>query len=871
MKRLTLVPLILSGFVAGCVNPDLPAGGFFTCTDQNPQCPEGWQCQAGKCVEEGNKLDSGSPDQRLVDALPDHKPLSDTKKDAPPKTDLKMDTAPKPDLKKDTAPKPDLKKDTAPKPDLKKDTAPKPDLKKDTVPKPDLKKDTVPKPDLKKDMTPVADKTPWPDKGVLKPVVSLLLPTDGYSSKYKKQPFTFTVSGPVSILYCNLTVAGVTKASVSSPSGTGSLLWKDPPDGTVYWDVACKDKNGSWGYSNQKRKFTSYSTAISGCKSAGWTANTKYKLTANLSLSANSQACFILGTSDVLLDGGAMKLISAKRKDAVIHRWTDETHTVLLNGTNSGGTTKDFYDGWVSPQGTNKGLYLPHAADLDGDGDLDLITTHYYDKLRVWESDGKGGFGKAATYISPASYFHPLRAADFDNDGDVDFAAGNDGGYERFYRGISKTSSFAELSQGDMGTYTHALDLGDFNNDGKLDLVTGNSYYNTTSWGYHQVWLSGLTTTGSGSFSYGWKTSTATVGATHTYVADFDKDDQWDLLTGHNVASSGRGTFLFLNTAGTGKSFTSHWNVKDSQPAAAEDMDRDGDTDVIYYKFNSKGIYAVAVARNSGSATFGTAATVTFAIPARGIRVGDVNNDGYPDFFYLPGDEAGKIRLYKSSGKGLVFNNTWTSPIAGYAQELRMRDLDNDGYLDLLASIQYENGGKKTQQVLYFRNDTKGGFAKTWDRTKAPAANLHRLTILGDLNGPLSRAIWITGNSVTVRNFPILRGFSTGVEVSGLSNKVSGVIVTDPDLYGFRVVNAKYTTLENIKVHQQYRGVGVGLSEASSVTLDRAELCKTPGHDPQQTPLSLTCYKSSISRLSNSSFGLTSGCGSLISGWKTCK
>jgi len=93
----------------------------------------------------------------------------------------------------------------------------------------------------------------------------------------------------------------------------------------------------------------------------------------------------------------------------------------------------------------------------------------------------------------------------------------------------------------------------------------------------------------------------------------------------------------------------------------------------------------------------------------------------------------------------------------------------------------------------------------------------------------------------------------------------------DPDLYGFQVKNAKYTTLENIKVHQQYRGVGVGLSEADSVALDRAELCKAPGHDPQQTPLSLTCDKSSISRLSNSSFGLTSGCGSLISGWKTCK
>ena len=65
-------------------------------------------------------------------------------------------------------------------------------------------------------------------------------------------------------------------------------------------------------------------------------------------------------------------------------------------------------------------LLLPQGRDLDGDGDVDLVSGSYYDNKIAWyENDGQLNFTE---HIVTTEYGAPraLEVLDFDKDGDLD-------------------------------------------------------------------------------------------------------------------------------------------------------------------------------------------------------------------------------------------------------------------------------------------------------------------------------------------------------------------------------------------------------------------------------------------------------------------
>lgn len=61
-----------------------------------------------------------------------------------------------------------------------------------------------------------------------------------------------------------------------------------------------------------------------------------------------------------------------------------------------------------------------HAADMDGDGDMDVLSASYLDDKIVWyENDGSASF-TTHTLSTTSNEAYTVYAADMDGDGDLD-------------------------------------------------------------------------------------------------------------------------------------------------------------------------------------------------------------------------------------------------------------------------------------------------------------------------------------------------------------------------------------------------------------------------------------------------------------------
>lgn len=120
------------------------------------------------------------------------------------------------------------------------------------------------------------------------------------------------------------------------------------------------------------------------------------------------------------------------------------------------------------------------AADVDGDGILDLVTANKCGHaaqcgnpgtVSIFHGKGDGTFSPAANY-SAGNYPYTVTAADFTSDGTLQLAVTN---------WNSGLISFLSRRQGSWKVFSTVptngkpvgMSTGDFNNDGKLDLVVG--------------------------------------------------------------------------------------------------------------------------------------------------------------------------------------------------------------------------------------------------------------------------------------------------------------------------------------------------------------------------------------------------------------
>ena len=392
-----------------------------------------------------------------------------------------------------------------------------------------------------------------------------------------------------------------------------------------------------------------------------------------------------VGLGTVSLSGGAIAddFDGDGRLDMLVSDWSP--HGQLRLFRNQGGT---FVDSTADAnlEGLYGGLNMIQA-DYDNDGDLDVLvlrgawleeTGRSYPNSLL-SNNGKGRFTDVTKAVGLAETHYPTQAAawaDYDNDGDLDLFIGNEHFPSQLFRNdgggsFVDTAVEAGVTNDD---FAKAAVWGDYDDDGFPDLYVSNFgglnrlYRNNGDGTFEDV-----------AFSLGVE---APLRSFPAWFWDFDNDGNLDLfVSGYE------------------------WDVRDvaadhmGLPAIATELDR------IY--------------RGSGSGSFkevGKSVGLTRITQPMGANFGDVNNDGFLDFYLGTGYPAYEglmpNLLFRNEG-GNRFTDISAAAGVGHLQKghgVAFLDFDQDGDQDLFVELGGAYAGDVFSNALFENPGTRNGW-----------------------------------------------------------------------------------------------------------------------------------------------------------------
>ena len=324
---------------------------------------------------------------------------------------------------------------------------------------------------------------------------------------------------------------------------------------------------------------------------------------------------------------------------------------------------------------TSAGVNL---GDLNGDGLLDIVLgkgRHWPLHNRVLLNDGKGGFTAGNLGTAPDRTYSAA-LADIDGDGDLDVIVSNDEPDRKLVYKNDGKGHFTEAgSFGDSAWSTRYVTLADVNGDNYPDIVVANRGPGPQSPRPSFVCLNDA----KGGFPSCQPLPTES--ATSIVAADFDGDGALDLFVPHRDG----GQSILLWNDGKGRFPTS---TKVGQAAtwvrigAAADFDGDGRLDLAVIEERKKAAFVIL---NRGQRQFGE--PVQLPGPARtpyALAVADLNRDGQPDIVVGYVEAPGLV--YFNDGQGRSFHEISWNDGKGVVYGMAIGDMDRDGWPDIVAA-----------------------------------------------------------------------------------------------------------------------------------------------------------------------------------------
>ena len=322
-----------------------------------------------------------------------------------------------------------------------------------------------------------------------------------------------------------------------------------------------------------------------------------------------------------------------------------------------------------------------HAADLDGDRDLDALSASYRDDTVAWYENAGTGFLPARNVITmDADAPTDVRTGDLDGDGDEDVLSWSlddrkVAWYENLGGGLFASQNVIAMDIASFGS----LDVVDLDGDGDKDVVIGGPGKNGLDW-YEN--LGGAIFDGPRIVSE----SDANPGAIAS-PADLDGDGDPDLLT-TTVPTSGIG---WHENLGGGLFSAVRLIARDLQftaSLAAADIDGDGDPDIVH---GSGWDNTVAWFENrSGGSFYGRRIVATDIEHISSVTSADLDADGDMDIVVVSYDDD-RVAWFENLDRGRFSGTRVVTMAADGATAAVAADLDNDGDADILSASARDN------------------------------------------------------------------------------------------------------------------------------------------------------------------------------------
>ncbi len=367
------------------------------------------------------------------------------------------------------------------------------------------------------------------------------------------------------------------------------------------------------------------------------------------------------------------------------------------------------------------------VADFTGDGHLDIAFVHVWHRtLELLVGDGSGVNFEQRTALSELNsradnYAGGEEVADVDGDGDLDIILGSpfdngsvqvlindgEGNFRRQdYGSADFPTGVSVYSEINRNAVVGAM-LGDYNRDGVMDFA-----YMTQGQDVNGVGIRLGTRPGefgrSRSFAF-----TQDSGDSEVHPGDYDGDGIVDLLSlrsSQMLLGNGDGTFA--------DPFPAYNVSRSGGSGATADFDRDGLTDIVATRANTRGSrYYVALSNGDGTLTVSDDQLVESSFYGySAIKIDDFNNDGYPDFIAKASVERHvDVHLNDPDAPGTFTRSFRTTTVnngvnvSNFDYSFATGDFNGDGFVDIAYGDKVTGEDMK---IVILAGDGQGGFTQ---------------------------------------------------------------------------------------------------------------------------------------------------------------
>jgi hypothetical protein len=306
-------------------------------------------------------------------------------------------------------------------------------------------------------------------------------------------------------------------------------------------------------------------------------------------------------------------------------------------------------------------------ADLDGDGDNDLVVIHRNGSLKTLANDGSGTFAAPVDHgvLWPSGTATEVETADVDRDGDTDLLVS----FTTIYGSLSVVrnrgnGTFDPPENYDTCYSTQMIVPADLNGDKRVDVAGDSNCFATTI----------MLNNGDGTFrhngEYGRGYTPGGIDA-----GDLDGDGDLDVAFGNGTSD-----VVTVPNDGTGTFGTHSGQAVNSNPRGVKmaDFDADGDVDIVssnnYENF-------ISFLRNDGTGAFPPPEDYFPGWGTMNLDIADFDRDGDVDLLIANRDND-HISILHNPGNA-VFTGRHDEPAGNGPEDVARGDLDGDALPDV--------------------------------------------------------------------------------------------------------------------------------------------------------------------------------------------